>query len=155
MGVLYLRKKKSSINKRRSEIEILTEILQMARRSPKKTTLLYKANLNHNLLNKYLNFLIEKGLLVRDNGVYSITDKGYEFLALSQKLQKLLEKEEIGRFKGNGHSESSQLPAPEDRLPWYRYVKILPSDSEVEAFLRERGFLPKRSRSTRIEEDAE
>lgn len=90
-----MRKKKIGINRRRSEIEILTEILKMATMDIKKTALLYKANLNHSLLNKYLNFMIEKKLLVRDNDLYSITEKGYEFLVLSRKLQRLLEEDRV------------------------------------------------------------
>ncbi|NOZ59706.1 MAG: hypothetical protein GXO66_09075 [Euryarchaeota archaeon] len=140
-GGVFVRGKKSSINKRRSEIEILTEILKLARENPRKTTLLYRVNLNHNLLNKYLNYLMEKGLLVRQDGVYSITDRGYEFLALSRKLQRLLEKEEYAAGDEEG------FPSPEDKLPWHRYIKLLPSDAEVEAFLTERGFLPEKERS--------
>ncbi len=133
--------KKSSVNKRRSEIDILTEILRLARENPRKTTLLYRVNLNHTLLNKYLSYLMEKGLLVEQGGVYSITDRGHEFLLLSRKLQKLLEKEEHITTEG-------ELPSPhESGLPWHRYIKLLPSDAEVEAFLTERGFTDRKKRA--------
>jgi len=110
---------RGKISRRRSEIEILTEILCLARESPRKTALLYRVNLNHALLNKYLGYLIERGLLVKEEDVYSITDKGYEFLTLSRKLQHLLGREGCadmshdGSQGGSGHMEhnSARLPA--------------------------------------------
>ncbi len=88
MGVGWL------INNRRSEIEILAEILNLAKKKPRKTKILYKANLNHRQLEKYLSFLVKKDLIVEENGSivrYNISEKGLEFLEAIQKASSFLE----------------------------------------------------------------
>ena len=80
---------------RRSEIEIMGNILDLSKKGAKKTEFLYKANLSYAQLRNYLLFLLEKNILeettVRYNGssckVYTITDKGSDFL---QDIKKVL-----------------------------------------------------------------
>lgn len=70
------------VNERRSSVEILQEILRLARHGEKKTRIMYGANLSHDALNKYLGFLEEKGFMVREDGRghFHITPMGVEFL---------------------------------------------------------------------------
>ena len=70
----------------RTRVEILASILNVAHNGELKTHIMYKANLSHRQLEKYLTFLTQQGMLVRvldeDFGVvkYRVTEKGVEFL---------------------------------------------------------------------------
>jgi predicted transcriptional regulator len=70
----------------RTRVEILASILQVASKGALKTHIMYKANLSHRQLEKYLAFLEERGLLVEGidedlgNRMYRITERGFDFL---------------------------------------------------------------------------
>jgi predicted transcriptional regulator len=73
--------------RKRSQIEIIAEILQAATGTGvTKTSLVYKSNLNFTLIQKYIALLTDKGLLeVVQAGpvlLYRTTDKGAEALKL-------------------------------------------------------------------------
>lgn len=83
------------VNNRRSEIEIMGEILRLSSTGAKKTELLYQGNLSYSQLQGYLSFLIEKEILeeteIKNNGssakCYRTTEKGIQFL---QDVKKVL-----------------------------------------------------------------
>jgi predicted transcriptional regulator len=70
----------------RTRVEILASILGVAHDGALKTHIMYKANLSHKQLQRYLGFLMESNLLERvqdsDTGsdYYRITERGVEFL---------------------------------------------------------------------------
>jgi predicted transcriptional regulator len=70
----------------RTRLEILASILQVASKGALKTHIMYKANLSHRQLERYLAFLEERGLLAEGideglgNRMYRITEKGFDFL---------------------------------------------------------------------------
>ena len=70
----------------RTRIEILATILKVASNGSLKTHIMYKANLSHRQLERYLTFLEERGLLTErhDGGIgsrmYHVTDRGVDFL---------------------------------------------------------------------------
>jgi len=76
------------VNRRRSELDIISEILKLSRNGAKKTEILYQGNLSYSQLQSYLLFLLEKNILEekivsKNNGnskVYKITKKGDELL---------------------------------------------------------------------------
>ena len=74
----------------RTRIEILASILNVSNNGALKTHIMYKANLSHKQLEKYLKFLLANGLLeelVDDEGrFYQVTQKGIEFLKDYSKL---------------------------------------------------------------------
>lgn len=80
---------------RRSKLEIVFDILQAIRDRGgkiKPTHLLYKSNLSHQKMKVYLQGLEDKGMILqhtekKGNITYTITDKGYNFLAEFQKLK--------------------------------------------------------------------
>jgi len=81
--------------KRRGRIEVIASILDVAREGASKTRLVYKANLNFNILNKYLNFLLKNGLITKIGGnghpiLYKTTEKGREFLIRYKQLSEML-----------------------------------------------------------------
>lgn len=79
--------------KYRSKGRIFADILRaVAEDGPVKVThVLYKANLSHDRLTKYLQQLEESGLINReqdgDRATYLITDKGTRFIAEFRKME--------------------------------------------------------------------
>lgn len=70
------------LSEKRSSMEILQDIIRLAKSGQKKTRIMYGANLSYDMLNKYLEFLTVKGFLVLDakTGRYGVTTAGHEFL---------------------------------------------------------------------------
>ena len=68
--------------KRRNNVDIMADILRISRGGAKKTWIVYRANLNFNIVKKYLSELMEKGLLAAYKGsnTYQTTERGIEFL---------------------------------------------------------------------------
>lgn len=74
---------------RRSEIEIVAEILRLSLHGARKTEILYRGNLSYTQLMNYLSFLLEKDILKETVAttptgnsckVYRTTDKGNDLL---------------------------------------------------------------------------
>jgi predicted transcriptional regulator len=70
---------------KRSESEIIAQILYSAEKEAKKTQLLYNANISYTHFTKYFNFLLEKEFIKlkiqRNNKkIYQTTEKGEHFL---------------------------------------------------------------------------
>ncbi len=73
--------------KRRSKFDIVIAILDVVSGGATKTKIVYKANLNFNLATKYLDLLLEKGLVRTDSSRYEITGEGKTFLEKAKELQ--------------------------------------------------------------------
>lgn len=65
---------------RRNDVDICADILRVARSGAKKTHLVYKANLNFDIVKKYLSRLSEQSLISSENGHYITTEEGVKFL---------------------------------------------------------------------------
>lgn len=90
---MYSLEHQEAIVSNRSRVEILASILNVAGHGTLKTHIMYKANLSHRQLEKYLAFLESNGMLhetVNEMGtrVYQVTDKGIEFLNDFARLSK-------------------------------------------------------------------
>lgn len=79
---------------RRTRLDIIHDILSAIKAKGgkiKPTHLMYKANMSHQSLSKYLDELEGKGMVssVDENGqkYYTVTEKGNDFLQEFQKLQ--------------------------------------------------------------------
>ena len=76
------------VNNRRSELDIISELLKLSKGGAKKTELLYQGNLSYVQLKGYLMFLMEKNILeerIEKNGhgfskMYYMTEKGGNLL---------------------------------------------------------------------------
>ena len=68
--------------KRRNNVDIMADILRVARGGAKKTWIVYRANLNFKIVKEYLSELKEHGLLEEVTGstLFRTTEKGLEFL---------------------------------------------------------------------------
>ena len=71
---------------KRGRFEIIYDILQVARKNAQKTHILYGANLSFYMLEKYLNLLVAQELMEENKGVFSVTEKGKEFMEEFQRL---------------------------------------------------------------------
>ena len=69
---------------RRGRVEIMMDILDEAFAGVNKTGIVYGANLNFNMAERYLPLLITRGLLVKLDGergnMYKVTERGREVL---------------------------------------------------------------------------
>ncbi len=66
----------------RSKLDIIADILTVATRKPKKTQIMYQANLSFHVLQKYLAEISGASLICFEDETqcYSLTEKGKEFL---------------------------------------------------------------------------
>lgn len=62
------------------------EILKAALEGAKKTHIVYRANLNFDVINRYLVLLQDRGLIVKRDNLYVTTEKGKEFQELVREL---------------------------------------------------------------------
>ena len=72
------------MNNRRSNLEVIADILRLGEAG--KTEIMYSANMSYRQLQKYLEFMVERGFLdkiiVPNPGVkYKVTEKGHQLLA--------------------------------------------------------------------------
>ena len=90
---MYALEQKPTAN--RTRVEILANILQVASNRTLKTHIMYRANLSHRQLEKYLSFLEANGMLehVLDEDEvtkYRVTQKGIDFLKDYERLSNYL-----------------------------------------------------------------
>ena len=90
---MYALEQKPAAN--RTRVEILANILQVASNRTLKTHIMYRANLSHRQLEKYLTFLETNGMLERlldEDGVlkYRVTQRGIDFLKDYERLSSYL-----------------------------------------------------------------
>ena len=73
------------LNRRRSNIEIIAEMLKVGENGAGKTKIMYNANLSYDQIRKYLGFLMSQGFVDRmemgnPSVVYQVTEKGLKLL---------------------------------------------------------------------------
>jgi len=84
------------MNRRRSNIEIIAEMLRVGTNGAGKTEIMYSANMSYYQLQKYLRFLLERGFidrLVAENSHfnYRLTEKGASLLKSIDNVLEALE----------------------------------------------------------------
>ena len=82
----------------RTRIQIAADILEIAKAGSRKTRIMYLGNLSFDLLQKYLENLVELGLVEVRNGsdkTYVATERGLQFLEEFRELQKHAEVVEV------------------------------------------------------------
>lgn len=72
---------------RRSRLDITLSILKIAMDGAKKTQIVYGANLNSTIANKYLTRLEEKQLIEQKGNIFRTTDKGREYREMASGLE--------------------------------------------------------------------
>lgn len=83
----------------RTRVEIFATILKIAERQTLKTHIMYKANLSHRQLEKYLHFLETKGMITRrleeNVTVFQVTEKGGDFLKDYERISSYLAEDSL------------------------------------------------------------
>ncbi len=75
----------------RSRIDIIIDVLEVAKIGVNKTDLVYRTNLNFKLANNYLEILQNQGLVEERSDKYITTDKGKAFLQKANEVTFYLE----------------------------------------------------------------
>ena len=89
------------VNRRRSDIEIIADMLKVGENGAGKTEIMYSANMSYFQLQKYLNFLLQLRLIDKvtvGNPVvtYRVTKKGLRLLKSIDGILEILESREEG-----------------------------------------------------------
>jgi predicted transcriptional regulator len=83
------------LSKRRDQLQILNEILRVAKRGASKTRIMYNVNLSFKGVNQYLSFMMENELLRKTREdykpVYYASEKGLTFIIGYNQLMQLLQ----------------------------------------------------------------
>ncbi len=90
------------MNRRRSNIEIIADMLKVGENGAGKTEIMYSANMSYSQIQKYLGFLLSHGFINKvevGNPIvtYRVTDKG---LGLLRNIDSIMEV--LGFRDGNG-----------------------------------------------------
>ncbi len=96
------------MNKRRSNIEIIADMLRVGENGAGKTEIMYSANMSYAQLQKYLGFMLSHGFINKvkvgnPSVTYQVTNKGGELLKNINYIMEVLE------FSNghNGHNGTS------------------------------------------------
>jgi predicted transcriptional regulator len=83
--------------RKRSDIDIMANVLSAAKKGAKKTRIMYSCNLSHSQLQVYLQILLEMGFLASNSkkgdaklNYFKTTSKGLEFLDAYRALKSLM-----------------------------------------------------------------
>jgi len=76
--------------RKRSDADIMANILDEARKGAKKTHLMYRGNMSHKQLRVYLKLLLGLELLALHSNLYKTTAKGLKFLDAYHSLKALM-----------------------------------------------------------------
>ena len=83
------------MNQRRSNIEIIAEMLKVGENGAGKTKIMYNANLSYTQIQKYLGFLLSQGFINKmemgnPSVTYRVTDNGLKLLESINSLMEML-----------------------------------------------------------------
>jgi len=83
------------VNQRRSNIEIIADMLKVGENGAGKTRIMYGANLSYSQIQKYLGFLVSQGFIdkieVGNPAVtYKVTDSGLKLLNTINSIKEML-----------------------------------------------------------------
>ena len=84
------------MNRRRSNIEIIADMLRVGENGAGKTEIMYSANMSYAQLQKYLGFMLNHGFINKvkvgnPSVTYQVTDKGGELLKNINYIMEVLE----------------------------------------------------------------
>ncbi len=79
------------MNRHRCERDIVADMLSVVRQEPKKTHIMFGANLSYSLLSKYLEKLVVARLIRyrKSEMVYELTEKGLAYLNMYAECEEL------------------------------------------------------------------
>ena len=86
----YIRRSKKS-TRRRVRHDIVLRVLETARDGKLKTHIMKEVKLNFRQLQYYLNHLVSKNFVKKENNLYRTTEKGLDVIEACKICQKLME----------------------------------------------------------------
>lgn len=83
------------VNRRRSDIEIIADMLKVGENGAGKTEIMYSANMSYRQIQKYLGFLVGQGFIDKmkignPSVSYQVTDSGLKLLQLISNIREML-----------------------------------------------------------------
>jgi len=83
------------VNRRRSNIEIIAEMLKVGENGAGKTKIMYNANLSYSQIQKYLGYLIGQGFIDKlelgnPSVTYRVTESGLRLLSSISSVMEML-----------------------------------------------------------------
>ncbi len=86
---------RTTVGRRRSNIEIIADMLKVGENGAGKTEIMYSANMSYSQIQKYLGYLVRKGFIDEvklDNPIvtYRVTENGLELLRAIDSLIEML-----------------------------------------------------------------
>jgi predicted transcriptional regulator len=97
---------------KRDRLEIVAEVLEIAKEKALKTQIMYRAGLSFTQVNSYLRFMLEATLLNKseknNRSIYRATEKGIDFLHRYRDIIELIRREDK-TCKINGKVPPSHL----------------------------------------------
>jgi len=83
------------VNQRRSDIEIIADMLKVGENGAGKTKIMYNANMSYSQIQKYLGYLMAQGFvdkmkLGNPSVTYQVTDSGLKLLELISSIKEML-----------------------------------------------------------------
>ncbi|MEE9399808.1 MAG: winged helix-turn-helix domain-containing protein [Dehalococcoidales bacterium] len=83
------------VNRRRSDIEIIADMLQVGENGAGKTEIMYSANMSYHQIQKYLGYLMAQGFINKikmgnPSVTYQVTDNGLRLLELIGNIKEML-----------------------------------------------------------------
>ena len=89
------------VNRRRSDIEIIADMLKVGENGAGKTEIMYSANMSYRQIQKYLGYLVSQGFIDKikmgnPSVTYQVTDSGLKLLQLIDNIKEMLKLDEEG-----------------------------------------------------------
>lgn len=84
-----------AVSQRRSNIEIIADMLRVGENGAGKTEIMYSANMSYSQIQRYLDYLVNQGFITRVNmdntmTAYQVTDSGLRLLKAIDTLLEML-----------------------------------------------------------------
>ena len=92
-----------SVGQRRSNVEIIADMLRVGENGAGKTEIMYSANMSYSQIQKYLDYLVGQGFINRvqmgGRGVfYQVTETGLKLLRIIDSLTEMMGPNEEDKF---------------------------------------------------------
>jgi predicted transcriptional regulator len=92
-------RQKAAVGQRRSNVEIIADMLRVGENGAGKTEIMYTANMSYHQIQKYLEYLVSQGFITKvniDNTMiaYQVTESGLKLLKAIDTLLEMLESTE-------------------------------------------------------------
>jgi predicted transcriptional regulator len=91
----YWGRRQMRVNRRRSDLEIIAQMLKVSENGTGKTRIMYGANMSYSQIQKYLGYLMAQGFidgikLGNPSVTYKITESGLRLLNLLESIKEML-----------------------------------------------------------------